>query len=158
MSLNGDGLDWQDTGNGMLLPSPERVRELENRLMQDGPRCPAARLGRFADTSRAYVACGVEKKAFAVADSPVTAIKWCCGAYDGEGNPLGPCPVWTARDSEELMQQHAATEKARQDAITADQIAKGVRVDDRAHDPELPAGVREVVEETQATLEDQETK
>lgn len=165
MSGELDGLDWVEApGGGVVpkgqpvpvLPNPEQVRALEGRLLHEGPKCPAARMGRFADSGRAYVHCGVERKAFAVADSPVAAIKWCAGDYAGaDGGQIGGCPLWEAAQTGDpkLHETYAAQAKAAADAQTSQQIGKGIRVDDRGLDPDLPSGTREIIEEIERSAE-----
>lgn len=140
-------LRWRAGEQRQLVPDLEDVRAIEEPLLTQGPRCPAAQLGKFADTGRVYVRCGVERKVFAVSDSPAAAINWCCGDYDG-GSILGPCPVWVAEQEADpaLARTYAAQEKVAADALTHRQIAAGVRVDDRGLDPSLPSGTREVIE------------
>lgn len=109
--------------NGVLVPE-----DVQERAESVTPRCPAASLRRF-NTGRPAVYCGVEKRAFAIADSPNAALNWCCGPNDG----YQECPVWQASidEPEKVAAVQAAGEQAEQDAITASQIARGVRVDDR---------------------------
>lgn len=140
---------WQAGERGTIVPDPVDVERMEVELLTAGPKCPAATLGTYADSGRVYVKCGVEKNSFAVADSAVAAIQWCCGDYAGaDSDRFGPCPVWQAEQENDpaLQRTYAAQEQAATDALTAEQIASGIRVDDKGHDPSLPTGTREVIE------------
>jgi hypothetical protein len=147
---------WREGEGGLLVPHENDVEEAEARLMRGGPKCPAARLGRYTDTGRAYVMCGVERKAFPVRDLFRAADEWCCGDYAGaDGGQLGPCPVWTAEKEGDpaLQRTYAAQDKQAQESLTAHQIASGTRVDDKGHDPDLPTGTRELIEELESSGE-----
>lgn len=151
---NLDGVRWREGEAGLLVPHENDTRPLEERLMQQGPKCPAARLGRYTNTGRAYVRCGVERNDFAMADSAIAAAEWCCGEY--ADNPrFGPCPVWVAAQEKDpaLDRTYAAQEAVQQDALTARQIASGTRVDDKGLDPDLPSGTRELIEELESSGE-----
>lgn len=108
--------------NGILIPDsvPEKLE----------PKCPAAQITRFADTGRPAIKCGVEGNAFAVEESPVAALGWCCGDYTD-------CPVWMAeRENDDVIDRVlAAKEQGEQDRITRRQIERGIRFDDRGHGP-----------------------
>ena len=112
----------------MLVPAESDVREAERTLEA---HCPAARLRNFADSGRMAVHCAVERNAFAVADAPMAALGWCCNPDAASG--YTQCPVWRAQfeDQAALDRTRAAQDAAAQDALTAEQIRAGVRVDDR---------------------------
>lgn len=106
--------------DGFLAPHPE---ELEKSLE---PKCPAARIGRYADSGNVYLQCGVEKVHFPVTDSPVSVVAWCCDKYTD-------CTSWQAAvdNDPNLKRMLEAREQAERDAMTKRQIEAGIRVDDR---------------------------
>lgn len=124
--------------DGMLTPDPD---DLQAALE---PKCPAAKIGKYADSGNLYLRCGVERQHFPVTHSPMSVVAWCCGEYGG-------CPSWqAAKDNDpDLKRMLQAREQAEIDAATARQIAAGVRVDDRG----LEAGIGE--QEILRTLEDE---
>ena len=96
--------------------------------------CPAATRGDFADSRRAYIACGVAGDHFAVSDNPMAAKHFCCGEHTA-------CPIWQRNiDEPEWMQARKALMQTRAtDRATARQTETGLRADDRHERAELEA-------------------
>lgn len=109
----------------------EMVEDAKQRAFDKLPeaRCPAATLGRYADSGNAYLNCGVEQSHFPVSAAPMSVLNWCCGEYSG-------CPTWQAAKNHDAVVERTirAREAAKQDAITRRQITSGVRVDDRGEE------------------------
>ena len=118
----------------IILPGTA-VRELVDEAQQwqleqlPEARCPAAQFGRYGDTGKPYIRCGVEDSHAPVASMPLAVMNFCCDQY-------GNCPSWqAAKDRDEVIERVAkAREQAKQDAITRDQIAAGTRFDDRGEE------------------------
>lgn len=107
----------------------DRVAEIEAQLEKaerEGRVCPAATTGRYADTGAHYCKCGIAGDHFNMENNPMAALVWCLGDH-------ADCPVWQAKDDDpkKVVRVHAAREKAKQDALTRQQIISGVRFDDR---------------------------
>jgi hypothetical protein len=106
----------------------EMVDEAKQRAFERLPetKCPAASLGRYADSGNSFLRCAIEQQHFPVSAAPLVVMNWCCDGYEG-------CPTWQAAKSRDPVIERtlAAREQAKQDGITRRQIAAGVRVDDR---------------------------
>jgi hypothetical protein len=107
----------QRTPGGLLVPrAPEDLKIV----------CPAGSVTRFRGSGRPAIRCGIERNSFAVEDSPVSALGWCCGDY-------ADCPVWQSEKNRDpiVARQRAAQDAAEQEKLTEEQIRTGVRFDDR---------------------------
>jgi hypothetical protein len=115
--------------------------ELLERAKRMKPTCPAATVGRFADTGGAYVRCGVEQEVIALKTSPVGVLTYCCGEFS-------ECSSWQmAKDDPEKIAAIAARKELKaQEALRRRQIESGMRVDDAGvgHERAMDAGEQEM--------------
>lgn len=111
----------------LIVPGPAGI-EIERERAVGAPRCPAASDGRYADSGRRFIHCGVSGDHYSIATSPNAAINFCCGEYTA-------CPVWLAARSGEtdvdLEKWKADMAQRRADRETRRQIEAGIRFDDR---------------------------
>ncbi len=102
--------------------------DIETERAVGDTTCPAASDGRYADSGRRYIRCGIAKDHFPIAENPRAATGFCCGTY-------GACPVWQADRAGttdlDLAEHRRLIAQREQDRITDRQHATGVRVDDR---------------------------
>lgn len=88
-------------------------------------RCPA---GEPIRDRRGHqgVLCKIEREPLSLANSAIAIAMLCCHDYQ-------ECPTWQASVDEDpvVERQHKATEQRKQDRLTEDQVAHGVRFDDR---------------------------
>lgn len=105
-------------------------------------KCPAARLGEYADSGRQFVYCGVERKHFPVAQSPAAVLGWCCSEYEA-------CPVWRAeRENDPVVARvHEAQERS-----AAREAERGLR--SWSLEDEIDATEEELREERDRVVED----
>lgn len=106
---------------GLILPpsviQAERERVAMEKIAASTPQCPAAEMGRYADSGQRYLHCKVERRHFAVSEAPTAVAAWCVDDY-------ATCPVWRAwRDQDPaLAKVHAAQNVAR-----TRELEKGLR-------------------------------
>lgn len=110
----------------IILPFKHQIDQARALGDAKDPQCPAAKLGRYSDSGRQFLFCGVERKHFAVDTSPVSVHAWCCDQYTD-------CPVWQAMKESDPALERAkeADERQKVEALTKRQIEAGIRVDDQ---------------------------
>ena len=103
----------------LIVPGPVG-REVDLERSVGETTCPAAHLGRYSDSHRMYVRCGVTGQAFTVSENPVAARAFCCGDY-------GDCPIWQAEKGEgvDLDDWRGRVDERRNERLTHRQIEHG---------------------------------
>lgn len=131
------------SGERLWIPGRADADRRVDRLIADAERgarkCPAATLGRYADSRRGFVKCEIESVPGMPATIPIeenllSCTHFCLGEH-------GDCPVWRSKDDDKEKVERVI--RARRRAVAAKerqrQIALGIRVDDQGEEERLAA-------------------